>query len=503
MFQDYGMYKPINSRKLRLNTCKQFDYRVDKVDGEILHYASYRNPRGEVVACRRYLTERDFMGYWMKNSAASETVLFGQHWCQHGGKRLVIAEGEMNAMTIAQAFNLSWPVVAYPRNFDGAVDMVKRSLEWASSFKEIVLAPVQDTAGRELAEVVAMLFPPGRVKVMDYGSHLDANTMLCECADLKDIGNKVFQAKPFRPDGIVMGADLWDDIMSEPPTGYEIPYPLLNQMLQGVRTGRIYMLTAGSGIGKSTYAHEIAYHLMKQHDQKVGCMGLEETRKRLAERYVAMALDKQIHITREHVTEDELKAAFDSTINSESFCIYDHRGSKDIKTICSKIRHMVVGLGMQWIVLDHISIVVSGLEEGGGNSERKTIDLLMTELSTMVEELEFGLIAIVHLKRKGNNHKSYNDGGTVSLQDLRGSGGLEQLSHTVIALERDQQDEAFSNYSRLKILKDRDLGVTGYADVLHYNPQTGRLLASKENPFADQAQGKGQTSEVDWQNSEF
>ena len=113
-----------------------------------------------------------------------------------------------------------------------------------------------------------------------------------------------------------------------------------------------------------------------------------------------------------------------------------------------------------------------------------TIDRLMTGLSSMVEELEFGLIAIVHLKRKGDDRsKSYNEGRQVSLGDLRGSGGLEQMAHVVISMERNQQDEETKHYSQLRLLKDRDIGDTGIADVLLYNPDTGRLLVTNDNPF--------------------
>jgi twinkle protein len=314
---------------------------------------------------------------------------------------------------------------------------------------------------------------------MDYDGCRDANHMHCE---MKDVGNQVFRAKDYRPDGIVFGDELWEDIISECPIGYDIPYPLLNQKLKGLRKGRIFLLTAGSGLGKSTLAHEIGYHLLEKHGQKVGAMALEEPKKRLGERYLAIKMNRQIHVDREGVTEEELKEAYDVTINNRNFCLYDHRGSKQIEVLLSKIRFMVIGLGMEWIVLDHISIVVSGTQELE-ESERKTIDRLMTGLSGLVEELDFGLIAVVHLKRKGGDGKSYNEGRQVSLSDLRGSGSLEQLSHVVISMERNQQDEQIKNYSQLRLLKDRDIGDTGMADVLKYEPETGRLKFSNDNPF--------------------
>ena len=438
----------------------------------------YHDAKNSVVAQHTYhLDFFDKKFSWAGEAQAAQ--LFGQNLWQGKGKRLVICKGELDTLTIAQAFNLKWPVVGVA-GYLHAVRNIKRSYEWIDSFKEIVLAFDNTEAGQQITEEVATLFAAGKVTVMDYDGCRDANHMHCE---MKDVGNQVFRAKDYRPDGIVFGDELWDDIITECPTGFSVPYPILNGKMKGFRKGRIFLFTAGSGLGKSTLAHEISYHLMKEHGQRVGAMALEEPKKRLGERYLAIKMNKQIHVDREGVTEQDLRSAYDATINNKNFCLYDHRGSKQIEVLLSKIRFMVVALGMEWIVLDHISIVVSGTAEVE-ESERKTIDRLMTGLSGLVEELDFGLIAVVHLKRKGGDHaKSYNEGRPVSLSDLRGSGSLEQLSHVVISLERNQQDEAVKHYSQLRLLKDRDIGDTGIADVLKYEPETGRLLASDHNPF--------------------
>jgi len=485
MFKGFieGVFKPVQSRRLRLNTCKKFGFRCAKdYDDKRLLIADYYDAKGNIVAQHiHHIDHFDKKFSWQGEPAA--TQLFGQQLWQSGGKRLVIAKGETDTLTIAQAFGLKWQVVGVA-GFRFALRNIKRNYEWCDSFQDIVLAFDDTEAGKQCTEEIASLFTPGKVRVMSYGGCRDANHMLIEMQD-KEVGNEVFRAKDYRPDGIVFGDELWADIMAPSPTGFEIPYPILNDKLKGLRKGRIFLLTAGSGLGKSTLAHEIGYHLLNNHNQKVGGMALEEPRKRLGERYLAIKLNRQIHVDRENITEEELRVAYDATINNKNFCLYDHRGSKDIKTLLSKIRFMVIALGMEWIVLDHISIVVSGTEEIY-ETERKTIDRLMTGLSSMVEELDFGLIAVVHLKRKGGDHsKGYNEGRQVSLTDLRGSGSLEQLSHVVISLERNQQDEAVKHYSQLRLLKDRDIGDTGVADVLKYMPDSGRLLASDFNPFVE------------------
>jgi len=477
-----GSFLPIKSRRLHLNSCKKYGCRCARDNNEKkLLIFDYHDIKGIVVAQHVYHIDHWDKRFSWEGEPMSSSRLFGRHLCEGSTKRLVIAKGELDAITIAQAFNLKWPVVGLP-GYRHAEQVIKQNYEWIDTYQDIVLAFDNSEAGLLVAEEIASLFHPGKIRVMGYDHYHDANNMLMENAGDK-IAIQVFNAKAFRPDGIVFGDELWEDLISEPPIGYKIPYPILNERLKGFRKGRIFLFTAGSGLGKSTLAHEIGYNLLIEHKQKVGVMALEEPRKRLGERYLAIKLNRQIHVDREGVSEDQLRSAYDVTINNKDFCLYDHRGSKDIKTLLSKIRYMIVGLGMEWVVLDHISIVVSGTEEIS-ESERKTIDRLMTGLATMVEELDFGLIAIVHLKRKDKG-KAYNEGRQVSLSDLRGSGSLEQLSHVVISMERNQQDERVKHYSQLRILKDRDIGNTGLADVLLYDPDTGRLLASEDNPFED------------------
>lgn len=481
MFEGFeeGNFVEVGSRRLRSMTCKKYGLRAfQDVDDERYLIFDYHDAKGNICAQHSYhVSHWDKRFFWKGVPQAAQ--LYGQNLWQGGGKRLVITKGEIDACTIAQAFNLKWATVAVS-GYRFALNQVRRNYEWIDSFGDIVLAFDNTEAGIQATEEIATMFSPGKVRVMGYDGYDDANHMLMENAGEK-IAIQVFNAKTFRPDGIVFGDELWDSILEDPPTGYEIPFPELQSKLQGMRKGRIFLFTAGSGLGKSTLAHEIGYHLYKEHGQKLGCMALEEPKKRLAERYLSIRLNKQIHVNREGVTDEQLKEAYDATINNRNFCLYDHRGSKDIKTLLAKIRFMVVALGMDWVILDHISIVVSGTEEVN-ESERKTIDRLMTGLSSMVEELDFGMIAIVHLKRTGDN-KSYNEGRPVTLSDLRGSGGIEHMSHVVISLERNQQDEEVKHFSQLRLLKDRDLGDTGVADVLQYFPDSGRLKAADNNPF--------------------
>ena len=112
--------------------------------------------------------------------------------------------------------------------------------------------------------------------------------------------------------------------------------------------------------------------------------------------------------------------------------------SSESENLLSKIRYLVKGLGVRWVLLDHLSIVISGLDT---YDERRLIDVTMTKLRSLVEATGIGLILVSHLRRPIQGNKGYEDGLQTSLNSLRGSHSISQLSDCVIGLERNQNEE--------------------------------------------------------------
>jgi twinkle protein len=138
---------------------------------------------------------------------------------------------------------------------------------------------------------------------------------------------------------------------------------------------------------------------------------------------------------------------------------------------------MAKGLNCGYVVLDHISIIVSGGDVG---DERKALDAIMTRLRMLVQETGISLLCVSHLKRPES--KGHEEGASTSLAQLRGSGSIAQLSDIVIGLERNGQatDMIERNTTHVRVLKNRFSGYTGGAGDLLYNPSTGRMLEIKD-----------------------
>ena len=466
-------YPSMAKRKLTEDTLRKFEYKSYVKNGnEIIHVAPYYDKTLNLKA--QHLRGADKHFSWRGD--IDEIQLFGQKLWSAGGKRLTITEGEIDAMTVSQIQEHKWAVVSIPSGVGSAVQSIKDNLEWVTSFEKVVLCFDSDEQGQKAAKAVAIILPPGKALI----AHLplkDPSDML-QAGRTKELVSCLWNASEYRPDGILDGTTLWEELIKDPEKGIMTPYPELNTATQGIRKGELWLFTAGSGIGKSTIVHEIGYKMLMEHNLKIGVMALEESKRRTAERYVGLYLNTTIHLNREGISEAKLKNAYDKTIGQQpcKFVLYDHFGSTQADVLINKMRYMFTGLGVDIIILDHISITVSGLEgDAISEGERRTLDILMTKLRSLVEETGKTIIAISHLKRPETG-KSWNEGREPRLTDLRGSASLEQLSDVVIALHRDQTDEKSANDAGILVLKNRPVGITGTAGRVHYDPETGRLL---------------------------
>ena len=466
-------YPILTKRKLTEDTLRKFEYKCYIKNGnQIQHVAPYYDKNLNLKA--QHIRGADKQFSW--RGEPDDIQLFGQKLWSAGGKRLTITEGEIDAMTISQIQEHKWAVVSIPSGVGSAVQSVKDNLEWVTSFEKVILCFDSDEQGQKAAKAVAVILPPGKAQI----AHLplkDPSDML-QAGRAKELISCLWNASEYRPDGILDGTTLWEELIKEPEKGIMTPYPELNTATQGIRKGELWLFTAGSGIGKSTIVHEIGYKMLMEHNLKIGVMALEESKRRTAERYVGLYLNTPIHLNREGISEAKLKNAYDKTIGQQpcKFVLYDHFGSTQADVLINKMRYMLTGLGVDIIILDHISITVSGLEgDAISEGERRTLDILMTKLRSLVEETGKTIIAISHLKRPETG-KSWNEGREPRLTDLRGSASLEQLSDVVIALYRDQTDEKSSNDAGILVLKNRPVGITGTAGRVRYDTETGRLI---------------------------
>jgi twinkle protein len=470
-----GEAKDLPKRKLTEETCKKWGYVVGEMNGKTVQIANYRDDDGSLVAQKVRFANKDFTLL----GDAKAIPLYGQHLWRDKGKMVVVTEGEIDALSVSQVQHNKWPVVSLPNGAQGAKKALMRSLQWLEGFDAVVLMFDDDEPGRKAIAECAPLFSPGKCKVARISGFKDANEALQEGKGAAII-DAIWGAKTFRPDGIVAGIDTLSVVLEPDDVAVaHYPWPDVDAFLLGLRPKELVTVTAGTGIGKSLLCREISNALMGA-GETVGYIALEESVKRTVQGFCSLVLNRPLHISRDGVTDEAIKAAWEATAGSGRLYLYDHWGSTDSDNLLARVRYLARGCGCRWIVLDHLSIVVSGIGDG---DERRLIDNTMTALRSLVEETGVGMLLVSHLKRISDGKRGHEDGEQVSLGHLRGSQAIAQLSDIVIALERNQQDDEHSNETTVRVLKNRHTGRTGRAGVLTYDPETGRLRQG-DNPFA-------------------
>ena len=461
-----GQIKSIPDRGISQQTCEKYGVTQDEQN----HYYPYTGDSDATVAVKvRRVADKSFSISGTFQSAR----LFGQNLFHAGGKYVTVYEGELDALAGYQLTGSQWPSVSIRNGAQAALKDCKAQYEWLNSFESVVICFDADEPGKKAAKEVAELFG-NKAKIVQHKSgYKDACDYLAGGAT-KEFVNEWWRASPYVPDGIVNAADLWEEISKpEPVAEAQYPWKGLNKLLYGIRPAELITVTAGSGLGKSQFLREILYHLLKTTSWNIGGLFLEESTRKTARSIMSLHANKLLHLPDTPTTEQELKEAFDATLGTNRVFLFDHFGSSDVENIANRVRYMAKACDCRVVFLDHLSIVISGQDTG---DERKAIDAMMTKLRTLVQELNITLICVSHLRRPQGN-QGHEDGGSVSLSQLRGSGAIAQLSDAVITLERNSmaENENERHLTKIAVAKNRFSGDTGPACKLQYNAYTGRM----------------------------
>ena len=482
-FMKESNYAEIIDRNISEDTCKKFGVTVkmDNMGTITNHYYPYHDTQGAKIATKtRYTKLKEFS----IQGNTKDSGLFGQHLFSKN-KYCIVTEGELDALSSYQMMlkgNYHTPVVSIKNGISSAVKDIKNSLEWLeNNFDNVIINFDNDEHGIDGAMKVAELFSPGKCKIMHLPEGFkDASD--CLTKNKIQIYNKTFwDAKVFAPDGIINANTLLDDVL-KPITKSFVQYPFegLNKITYGLRPSELVTFTAGSGLGKTQVMREVVHHIIKSTEDKIGLLMLEETPVITSKGLMSVEANQRLHLPDVHVSKEEMKTYFDATVGTGRVFMFDHFGSNSIDNIVSRVRFLAKGLDCKYIVIDHISIIVSDQQHG---DERRALDEIMTRLRTLVQETGVSMIVVSHLRRPEG--KGHEEGAATSLSQLRGSASIGQLSDMVIGLERDAQndDPDIRNTTRIRVLKNRFSGITGPCCDLRYDIDTGRLTEVKSDDF--------------------
>ena len=201
-------------------------------------------------------------------------------------------------------------------------------------------------------------------------------------------------------------------------------------------------------------------------------ISLEESIGDTAEKLIQMKLKQNLQ---EHdVPLDIQEAASKEVFGDERLVLLDHQGSVGDESLIDKIEYMAL-MGCKYLILDHITIAVSEGAEGYTGNE--AIDKVMSDLLKITKKHNVWLGVISHLRKVQGGSTTFEQGKLPSMDDIKGSGSIKQISFDIIGFSRDManENEEVRNTINFIVLKSRFSGKTGPAGSVRYNHDTTRL----------------------------
>lgn len=464
-----GEYQDLVARKITEDTCRKFSYAVGSQNGATVQIAPYFNEEGEIVAQKIRGANKQFHIVGSLNDAQ----LFGAKlW--NKGKKIVVTEGEIDCLTVSQVQGNKWPVVSIPNGAAGAAKAIRRNLEYLNQFDEVIFMFDMDQAGQDAAKECAELLGVGKAKIASLPRKDPNECLKAGCPD--EIISAMWNAKTYRPDGLVGVSDVLAEIDMEVVLG--LPWFLedLTKLTYGRRLGEVYGFGAATGGGKTDlFTQQIAYDI-KVLKQKVGLIFLEQKPKETILRVAGKCAGKRFHVPNDGWTKDERTKAV--TDLDGSVTLYDSFGQTEWEVVANKIRFMAVSEEIKLFYLDHLTAMADTADERG------SLEQIMKEMAGLAQELQIIIHFISHLTTPEG--KPHEEGGHVSIRHFKGSRAIGFWSYFMFGLERNQQaeDPEQRSTTTFRCLKDRYTGqATGCLLYLGYDPVTG-LLFQKDTPEA-------------------
>jgi len=464
---------PNQIRGISKQTLEKFTYGV--TNGK--HCTYYYNTEGDIVAEKYRTKNKDFM--WSGN--AKQATLFGQNvWKPSDRIKLVITEGEIDALSVSEIQNNKYPVVSLPNGAASAKKDVKANYEYLTSFKELIIMFDNDDAGKKAAKEIQEMMPPKYAKIAKLPLK-DASEML-KAGRSKELVSAIFQAEAHVPEEIKSGNKLLDLLDKVDTTEKHLMPEFvsgLNRKMGGMRLGDLTIITAGSGSGKTTLMKQLEVHFNDMGKFNQGIIHLEEGIRNTVQGLVGIKMGRQLHLEEESNKDPAVRKVWSDICSAEDdegnkrLNIIDTFGALDTEKLYSMIRYLAQVDQCKIIYLDHITMLVSGMD--GNIDERRALDNIMTSLKSLTQELGVHLFVVSHLNNSTNGGKPFEEGNIPTVNNLRGSGSLKQLADNVVALSRNQMGETYEERNKVKLhlLKCRYTGDTGFTDEIFYNRDTG------------------------------
>ncbi len=217
-------------------------------------------------------------------------------------------------------------------------------------------------------------------------------------------------------------------------TGVTSGFKDVDAMTTGFQPGNFVILAARPGMGKTSFALNMAVAAARENSEPVAFFSLEMSNDELVQRLICSEAELSMHdMRRGNIKQHQWEGISRAMSSLNELSIYlDDSGALSVTEVRSRCRRLKSSGKLSAIFIDYLQLLRPGVLTRNANRNEELSEICRT-LKVTAKDLGVPIIALAQLNR---GVESRNDKRPM-LADLRDSGSLEQEADMVAFLFRD------------------------------------------------------------------
>ena len=475
----------LQSRGISENVAKRYQITTKEGQDNILTFPFF-DEKGNLPFIKYRKTdfnkEKDKNKEWCEKNC--KPILFGMYQCNPENKTLIITEGQLDSLSVAQSGIEN--AVSVPTGAKGFT-WIPYCWDWMQQFDIIIVFGDHEKGHITLLDEIKQRFPKKHVKHVreeDYKDCKDANDLLRKYGESHIrtcIQNAIdMPVKQIRDLSDVESVNIYD--LKKLPTGI---YELDRLLKGGLPYSGVTLIAGKPGEGKSSFASQILANALNLGHKCFAYSG------ELPNYLFKAWLDYQI-AGKNHIISTKTKFGDDKYFISNGnieyinswykgrMFIYDDGMLDDEQLgLMATVEKAIVQYGCDVILIDNLMTGLD-LERFDKSDKYEKQSLFVKRIVALAKAYDVIILLVAH-KRKNNFSANDND-------EISGSGDISNLGMITLTYERGSQNDIDNGVikpeqRRLKLSKNRLFGIVDTNGwILDFEPKSRRIYGKEDNP---------------------
>jgi len=371
---------------------------------------------------------------------------------------VTVVEGEEDWAAAYQMLNYGKKTIQPVVALTSANFSKKEVYDYLSTFETVKLAVDNDGPGQEAAALLAEMLP-SKVRKVSMTKHKDANAYL-EAGDDKEWVQAWNNAAIMTVDNVYHTEEDFSSILADEMTEsyFETSNNSLNEVIKGIPTNHITLITGQEGIGKTEILRSLECDALAI-GKKIAVLHMEETKKTLLRNLAGFSMDKDVRDPDNPVENDKIsKELYDLTDGYKNLFLFEFKSEPTVEMILEQFKYLVTVCDVEYIFIDPVNQFHPDKDE----SRVELLDMLAMKVEAFVQHYPVGVVWTAHLTDDGKTRNSRMIGKASSIR---------------IDLQRDLEavDEVDRNHTWIKVTKNRPFSTTGPAGTYYWDKKTSTI----------------------------